>query len=189
MGGVDWVYVYDAVASMSSWCDLGFILFIIFMVFVMLNIISGVFIERAFTVINHDRDFWMLEEAHAKKKYQNRVLGLFHEMDEDASGEVNYEEFQDAIANPHVQAYLSFIGLETGHLADIFRMIDADNSGSIQLDELVPGIEELKGGAMKVEVLRLERLMCDLVDRLGMMMTENQNLIMDGLASARSNEG
>merc|ERR1712048_1369292 len=113
--GIDWYQLYEPIAAMGFWCDLGFITFIVFMLFVLLNIISGIFIERAFKVISNDRDFWILEEAAEKDKYENRVMGLFYEMDKDCSGEVSWGEFQEALSNPHMEAYLSFLGLDTAH--------------------------------------------------------------------------
>merc|ERR1711879_366855 len=117
-GGIDWVVIYDSLTELNVWYRLGYLFFTLFMVFAVLNIVSGMFIERAFKVVKHDRDFWILEESGQRYAYEDRVRGLFYQMDLDMSGTVTWEEFETALRNPHVQAYLSFIDLDTAHLHD-----------------------------------------------------------------------
>merc|ERR1712217_315772 len=90
-------------------------------------------------------DFWILEETNQKRKYEDRVRGLFFEMDKDMSGSVSWEEFKQALQNPHVEAYLSFIELDHQHLRDIFMLLDEDGSGCIEVDELLKGVDDLIG--------------------------------------------
>merc|ERR1712039_816495 len=68
------------------------------------------------------------------------------------------------LMNPHMQAYLNFLGLDTTHLFDIFCLLDVDHSGSIQLNELLVGMGELKGPAQRVELVRLQKMMLEIFD-------------------------
>merc|ERR1712039_445749 len=120
----------------------------------------------------------ILEETNQKRKYEDRVRGLFFEMDKDMSGSVSWEEFKQALQNPHVEAYLSFIELDHQHLRDIFMLLDEDGSGCIEVDELLKGVDDLRGPATRVQTKSLHILINDLivsyeslVERLGELST------------------
>lgn len=164
--GIDWHELYEVLNECHPLLGLGYVFFAIFMIFAVLNIISGMFIERAFKAVKDDRDFWILEEANHQQKYVDRVKGLFYEMDKDTSGSVSWEEFKHAVTNPHVEAYLSFIDLDTVHLQDIFNLIDNNGDGVLEISELVDGLDELKGPAKRVEVLRLLQLLNEVNARI-----------------------
>merc|ERR1712232_875496 len=106
-------------------------------------------------VVKWDRDFQILEETAQRRRYEDRVRGLFYEMDLDTSGEVSWVEFSEALANPHFEAYLSFIELDTSNLFDVFQLLDGDHNNTIALDEFLKGLPELKGPATKVQIKRL----------------------------------
>merc|ERR1712060_198616 len=147
--GVDWLALYESLDMLGNWYLLGYLAYILFMVFAVINIVSGMFIERALKVVKQDRDFWIFEEKSMKYEYEDRVRGLFHQMDKDMSGRVSWEEFEDALRNPHVEAYLSFIDLDTAHLRDIFMLLDTGQVEEVDICELMDGIDRLRGPAKK----------------------------------------
>merc|ERR1712039_876324 len=71
--GVDWLALYESLDMLGNWYLLGYLAYILFMVFAVINIVSGMFIERAFKVVKQDRDFWIFEEKSMKYEYEDRV--------------------------------------------------------------------------------------------------------------------
>ena len=69
--------------------------------------------------------------------YEDRVRGLFHQMDQDMCGKVSWEEFEDALLNSHVEAYLSFIDLDTAHPQGILTILDVSNQEDVDIGELI----------------------------------------------------
>jgi hypothetical protein len=142
--------------------SLGFIAYTVFMMFQALNIFSGMVIERAFNVVRQDRDFWIQERMSERYLYEERVRGLFHEMDLDLSGTVTWEEFADSLNSPHMEAYLSFIELDTANLYEIFQLLDRDGDETIDIEEFLDGVHDLKGAANKVQVTLLKTFVEDM---------------------------
>lgn len=54
-----------------------------------------------------------------------------------------------------VQGYFEMLGLDTSHVWELFRSLDADHNGMIALDELVTGCFHLRGAAKVLDVNRL----------------------------------
>jgi Ca2+-binding EF-hand superfamily protein len=161
-GGIDWENVFGATAALSITYQACFLIFTAIMFFLVINIVVGMVIERAFKVVRQDRDFWVLEATNQSQLYEERVRGLFHQMDLDVSGEVSWEEFSDSLNNPHVEAYLSFVELDTANLYEIFQLLDKDGSHTIEIDEFIDGIHELRGVPTKVQLKLMHALLEDL---------------------------
>merc|ERR1712113_399063 len=102
--GIDWNELWrNGISKMRIPYQIVFILWMVFMLFAILNIISGMFIERAFRVINSDRDFWIIEEAKEHRMYKDRLLGLFAELDIDEDRGLTWTEFKRHFENHHVK--------------------------------------------------------------------------------------
>jgi hypothetical protein len=148
--GVDWHETWSSIGSLHSMYKFGFITWIVFMAFAMLNIISGMFIERAFRVVNSDRDFWIIEEARQHRMYADRLMGLFHELDLDHSYALSWDEFDNHLSNPHIAAYFSWLGVDISNAFEVFQILDSDSDGKVTVKEFLEGCIDLKGTATNV---------------------------------------
>jgi Ca2+-binding EF-hand superfamily protein len=170
-GGVDWEDVYFATLALPSAYSIGFITYPVFMMFQALNIFSGMVIERAFNVVRQDRDFWIQERMYERDLYKERVRGLFHEMDLDLSGTVSWDEFANSLNSPHMEAYLSFIELDTANIYEIFQLLDRDGDETIDIEEFLDGVHDLKGIANKVQVTLLKTYVEDMFVHMKELLT------------------
>lgn len=166
-GGIDWESIYVSLEPLDGWYQFGYLVYTLFLLFAVINVISGMVIERAFKVVKQDRDFWIMEAQHQNAQYEERVRGLFHQIDLDASGTVTWDEFSNAMNNPHVEAYLSFIEVDTVDLFDVFMLLDKDGNQKIEIDEFVDGVHELRGIVHKAQVKQIHNLLTTVLGVVG----------------------
>merc|ERR1712187_197894 len=82
---------------------------------------------------------------------------LFMELDTDGSGSIGYDEFISKMANPQVRHYMSAIGVNVTHAGELFKLLDVDDGGTLEIEEFVMGCMQLKGGAKAVDMESLMR--------------------------------
>jgi len=158
--------LYDAILVLPTVYHYFFFLFIVFMLFALLNIVSGMFTDRAFKVVSRDRDYGILQEASQQHMYENRMKGLFYQLDEDGSGTVTWNELEKQLDNPLVLAYFGWLGINVSRACDVFDLLDLDGSGDIEIEEFLKGCKELRGPATNIEVKMLRNLIEDRDSRL-----------------------
>jgi len=66
-GGDDWRNVMEPIAKVSFWTQFAFVFYIIFMVFGVLNVVTGVFVDKALAISQIDQEFTILEKVEQKK--------------------------------------------------------------------------------------------------------------------------
>merc|ERR1712151_1186211 len=93
-GGDDWGKYYDALAILPFQYTAGFLFFICFSIFAVVNIVTGVFVDCAMNANKSDTTVLLHEEEETKKAYLDRMRGIFEEIDDDDTGYVSHEEFE-----------------------------------------------------------------------------------------------
>merc|ERR1719195_2325376 len=90
-----------------------------------------------------------------REKYISEMRELFIEMDRDSSGTVSLDEIQSYLQDPRVQSYFQALGLDPNDTERLFKLIDHDDSGDVDVDEFLEGCLRLKGQARSVDVISL----------------------------------
>merc|ERR1719272_1582917 len=88
-GGIDWAEVYIVVAKSGTIAATGFIFFIWFFNFAVVNILSGIFIEKALEAAVPDREQLALDKRRAEQRDVNNLTELITAMDEDSNGNIS----------------------------------------------------------------------------------------------------
>jgi len=150
---------YEAVGPLV---DLGwvwvvvFLAFITFTVFALLNVITGVFCQSAIESAQQDRDLLTINMMVHKAQLKTGITKLFNEIDADASGSLNIDEFETYLENEKAQAYFASLEIDTSDAWMLFKLLDTDNEGSVDIEEFVNGCIHLKGAASAIQVAKLE---------------------------------
>lgn len=127
-GGVDWAeLVTPLTESISSLLAPLVSLYVAFSVLVILNLVTGVYVEGAQTLTKEDRDNDLL----------CKVRMLFHQTDSDDSGLVTWSEFRQQLETPNMKSLLADIGLGLCKPEDFFWVLDREHRGQISADEFV----------------------------------------------------
>jgi len=154
-GGLEWRSAAEPMVQLGWFYAALWTCYICFMIFGMLNVLTGIFVDAAFQAMMSDRDNIIQTQLEEKKSMINLIRGVFEQSDSDNSGQVSMEEFQLLMKNHEMAAYLSAIGIDSSEAQGLFRLLDDDGSGSVSIDEFVTGFLRLKGSAKSVDMVML----------------------------------
>merc|ERR1712242_113048 len=97
----------------------------------------------------------MHEQSQHRTKYIKEALTVFHDADKDHSGMVTFDEFEQHLLDPRVQAFFQCIELDPVEARRLFRLLDVDGNKEVDADEFVAGCMCLKGHAKTMDVAAL----------------------------------
>merc|ERR1711879_76050 len=83
------------------------------------------------------------------------IRTVFNDSDQDGSGQVTLDEFENLLKDHEMKAYLDAIGIDSSEAYGLFRLLDDDGSGTISVDEFVSGLLRVKGAAKSVDMVML----------------------------------
>eukprot|EP00427_Karlodinium_veneficum_P011466 CAMPEP_0169083470 /NCGR_PEP_ID=MMETSP1015-20121227/12096_1 /TAXON_ID=342587 /ORGANISM="Karlodinium micrum, Strain CCMP2283" /LENGTH=606 /DNA_ID=CAMNT_0009143397 /DNA_START=35 /DNA_END=1856 /DNA_ORIENTATION=+ len=145
-GGVDWGDVKGALDNVHSWLlgELVLIFYIAFVTMALMNVIIGVFLERAMDMAKQEHEAFLCG-------------GLFIAADFDQSGAMTYADFKRALDYVGVQDFFDAVDLEASEAKVLFTLLDASNDGQITAEEFLKGCLRLRGPAKSLDLLKLSR--------------------------------
>ncbi|CAJ1439847.1 unnamed protein product [Effrenium voratum] len=156
-GGISWVEVVNVLEAVNPLLVPVLSLYVAFAVFCVLNIVTGVFVERSTTMRQMDEENMMFDELESRKKWLREIRVLFQAADRDGSGQVEWLEFQSVMGDFHAQTCMKNLGFDTTRVspAQLWSLIDYDNSGLIDIDEFADALMKLQGVAHSIDIARL----------------------------------
>jgi len=145
-GGVDWDDLAVPLISRIS-ALVGFVvaLYVAFAMLALLNVVTGVFVESALKSAKEDRDMYMLQH----------MRSLFSWADTDKNGTLSWSEFERQLQNPNMEEFFASIDVDLSEAEGVFRLLDNDESGEIDLDEFLNGCLGLHGPAKAIHLSTL----------------------------------
>jgi hypothetical protein len=150
-GGDDWRNFVDPFLEHEKGAKgatnaLIFSFYVLFAVLVMLNLVTGVFVEGAQRMIQEEKDSEMLSE----------VKKLFNVADVDTSGHLSFEEFKNSVDSSSLSEFLTTVDLGSLDPMSLFQLLDFDGSGEVDVQEFVQGCMRLRGPARSVDLNALK---------------------------------
>mmetsp|Transcript_79637 Transcript_79637/g.179636 ORF Transcript_79637/g.179636 Transcript_79637/m.179636 type:complete len:189 (-) Transcript_79637:41-607(-) len=160
-GGKSWGDLTPPLFECGSMYIMLFILFISATYFGVLNIVTAIFVDSAMQSQQHHKDLLIQENVLRKELYSQHLREVFKEIDKDASGCINGDEMEFFLADPSLNLYLESIDVFPNDARSLFRLLDVDNSGEVNIEEFCSGCLRLKGEAKSFDIhcmfLNLER--------------------------------
>lgn len=148
-GGVSWHVVVDVFSTQSGpafWFNsLVFSMYIAFMTLVVLNLVTGVFVDGAQRIMSEERDEALI----------NMASRLFAHADVDCSKGLEKEEFVQILTSNVMDDFLQQIGLNKSDAGRLFHVFDADNSGDVSLMEFVSGCLKMNAAAKATDFAQM----------------------------------
>lgn len=181
-GGVDWTDVALPLWEMGDFYGSFYVLFVLGSILGILNIVTGVFVERASNISRIDRDFAVNEQVSVMEQDIHETVLLFHQLDIDGKGYLENEELMQHLTDEHVIAHFATLGIDVTDRTRLCKMFDANQDDRVCMEEFVVGCVRLRGTAKKSDhaammiemhhltgsVKRLDRdlrrVMCDAVE-------------------------
>merc|ERR1712187_161329 len=81
---------------------------------------------------------------------------LFFEIDADGDSEITWTEFEAALNRQDIADYMNAIGLDSSDARTLFKMLDWDNTGNIDIEEFLFGCRQLTGAAKALDIAKLQ---------------------------------
>lgn len=145
LGGIDWKELYDELERISWSVPMLFVMYVAFASLVMLNLVTGVFVEGAQRIVTEDRDAELVKQAKR----------MFNIVDDSADHQVTWDEFQSHLEDPGMAEYFRLVGISRKEAKDLFQLLDLDSSGTLSVKEFVHGCLGLRGPAKSLDLARL----------------------------------
>jgi len=157
IGGMNWnppaMVIFD---HFGIFPVIMFIFYISFGVFVVLNVIMGVFIDKAIKVAQEDQE---LQVACA-------ITGAFLGDDLYSGEEITWEVFERKLEDPSLQECFATLNVDIAEARVLFELIDTDRSGSVDAKEIVEGCLKLKGNAKALDMSLMLHMLGQVAERL-----------------------
>jgi len=152
LNGVSWGEISEPLFNMDPPLGALFFFYIFFTMLAVLNIITGVFVDNAVETAKSQREFLVQKEMELKEKYLEEMRDLFHSMDKDGSGSLTIEEIHEHFSDVRVKSYFQVLGMDPDDIERLFRLIDQDASGEVEVQEFLDGCLRLKGEARSIDL-------------------------------------
>jgi len=148
-GGADWHELLDPLLAISGSFQAFFMFFAGFMHFGMLNILSAIFVSFVTTFVNRLQqervhDMWAADSAVIEELRQ-----IMSKENSREDGRISRKRLKQ-ILETRGEMHLNKVGLDVSAAVGVFNMLDADNVGTVPVDELACGLLQLKGNTESV---------------------------------------
>jgi len=171
-GGTDWLEVVRPLQKIHWAYQIVFIFYILFVIFGVLNVLTGVFLESATEFV--DRDLMVHSHLVRMEGFLSEMVQLFEEFDPDNTGHVKIDKLLEYIQAEKVQAYLAAHNLDCHDAVALTKLIDLNQNEGVNLQEFILGMLRLRGVAKSVDVQLLDFKINDLRGLINGMLNINR---------------
>jgi hypothetical protein len=159
-GGINWYELTGPLETTGNvvW-SLLFLVYIAFVYFFILNVVTGVFCQNAIEGAQQDLELTIETQLKEKEVYADRLRKLFEEMNTNPNGVsdgLTPAEIQKQLDRPKVQSWFKALDVDAKKAWKLFKILDEKNTGRVSLDDFVEGCLKLKGPATRVDVETLK---------------------------------
>eukprot|EP00929_Paragymnodinium_shiwhaense_P071549 TRINITY_DN36360_c1_g5_i2.p1 TRINITY_DN36360_c1_g5~~TRINITY_DN36360_c1_g5_i2.p1 ORF type:complete len:311 (+),score=28.34 TRINITY_DN36360_c1_g5_i2:1-933(+) len=140
-GGVEWVQLMAPLKAVSPALELGFILYIAFVLLAMMNSLTAIFVETAMKGARTEEEEFVAKSI--ASHFAKRKSG------EDS---ISWQTFQDELDSDELQDLLSALQVDESEARTIYQIIDSKGAGLLSAEQLVQGWTKLQGNAKTVDL-------------------------------------
>lgn len=150
-GGIDWDVAAQDLEGIYSAV---FVFYIFFMTFAVLNIVTGLFCQHALETAQQDADSVVLEHLAAKKSYVHTLQQIFITMDAESTGNITLENLERLMHdnNENFKHYLEALDLRVDDAWTLFKLLDRQETNTVDIEQFVEGCLRLKGQAKGIDL-------------------------------------
>merc|ERR1712066_264771 len=97
-------------------------------------------------------DLLIQDNVRKKELYAAHLKDVFKEIDTDGDGIINMVEMENFLDDPGLNLYLESMDIDPNDARALFRLLDVNDNGEIDIDEFCEGCLKLKGEAKSFDV-------------------------------------
>jgi len=153
LGGQDWEVIIAPLEHVGAVYYCLFLVYIAVFAFVIMNVISSIFLESILKNADSDQQFIIEKHMEQKQVYIQKLQQLFQLMDNEKSGEISYEVFCAHSESPHMLSFAASLEIDIADASKFFLEISDRGRRSVDMETFVVGCIKLKGAAKSVDLL------------------------------------
>lgn len=119
--------------------------------FAAVGIINAVFMQETFKVAASDDKLMMRQKERDRMLHTKKMRTLFAAADESGDGVLDQDEFREIMTSPDIRMWLAAQELPIRDPDVLWKLLD-DGDAELTADELVHGVERLKGTAKGIDL-------------------------------------
>eukprot|EP00929_Paragymnodinium_shiwhaense_P108861 TRINITY_DN75208_c0_g1_i1.p1 TRINITY_DN75208_c0_g1~~TRINITY_DN75208_c0_g1_i1.p1 ORF type:complete len:930 (-),score=205.63 TRINITY_DN75208_c0_g1_i1:128-2917(-) len=154
-GGVSWIECAQPLSDVHSAYVFLFLVFVFFVNFAVLNVVTGIFCQSAIESAQQDNEEVLEVQLSLKRLYIEKLQDLFEEIDQEDDGYITLQEFEEKLQDKRLTAYLSTLDLDVDQAWTLFKLIDREERGAVSIDEFVDGCLRLRGAARGIDLNKM----------------------------------
>jgi len=141
-----------------AWTPLFFVSFIFFTNFILLNLITGVILEKVLATARREEEKALQKEEKDKMQKVERINQLFRAVlgDLNSENELSIEQFRQACRNPRFLKQLQNLQIATYDAEELFVLMDTAKRGVINVDRFIQGCLRVHGAARAKHLLGVQ---------------------------------
>lgn len=165
-GGRDWQELYQPLEKINWISGCVFLIYIFFVVFGVLNVVTGAFVDSMRLVSQKDNDLVIEQELKKETDFKNEITSIFEEADADGSNTLCWDEFEEHLQNERVRAYFTSLELDISEARALFVLLDVEENDEVPVEKFLSGCLRMRGDAKSIDVNMIlyenEKMLCKL---------------------------
>lgn len=156
-GGIDWRDLTDPLMEISPLLAVLFFGFIAFAVLVMLNLVTGVFVDGAQRLREKDVQRSLVKGLHTIFREATGDIGEergLYGWQSDFAEVITREDFRRGISTPEMQQLFDLLHIDAAEGEVLYRLLDRKGGGSLSCEHFVQGGLRLQGPARAIDLAK-----------------------------------
>lgn len=154
--GVGWGEAYRSIEAISVPYALILTAYVAFTQLAVLNVVTAVFCSTAIEATERNPAIIAHTLMAKKAAYMDNLKNLFKTIDAEESGLITLDVLELLLEAEQTRAYFSALQLDISDAWTLFKLIDKDNDGVIEIEEFVEGCEQLRGAARNLDLANIK---------------------------------
>ncbi|CAE7691269.1 SCN11A [Symbiodinium sp. CCMP2592] len=153
--GFLWGSLWDEITTLPWLIEATFLTFVAVSLLVLANTITSFICSLQTIVSKRERDLLIDKELEYNEKLVEQLYNIFHELDTNGNGAVSWTEFQLALQDERMHAFLSTLELDMSDAKKIFHILASEETNAIEESDFLLGCLRMRGGASGVDMVRI----------------------------------
>jgi len=150
--GLTWGPVVESLIQVNWALGYLFSIYIAFCCFAVLNLMTASFCQSAKDCADKDRDLAIQTRLADKQRSITVIQQLFQSLDLSKTGSLTMHEFEKQFQDENVKALFQLFELEPVDAWTLFKLLDTEGTGDVDVEEFVEGCLRLKGPARSIDI-------------------------------------
>ena len=154
--GLLWGMLWDAMEHWDWFFLSSFLLYVAFSMIILGNMTASFLYGLQKKVSKKERENLIQSEIESKEEFLQQMSAVFQDFDQNGNGAISWTEFQIALEDQRMHAFLSSLELDISDAIGLFQVLDSDGTGAIEHAEFLLGCLRLRGGAKAMDMVRVQ---------------------------------